>query len=501
MLTAGWWLAALCLLTRTAFLGRWPEAWDSVNFLLALERFDVPAGQPHFPGYPVYIAVARILLPFTGDPATALILAGGIGSSLAVFFLHRLTARLFGPRAALAAGLLAIANPFLFLEAEKLFSDAFALLFVATMADRTEEAAGAAKRDERGSVRAGYFAGLAGGLLLGVRVSALPLVLTAAAWLAASSREGRGRPALRASLHGGAHGVGLWLIPLILLTGSRELWEAGQAHLSGHFTEWGGSAATRPDWGGRLLDFAWCLGANGLGLAWPDAPPVRLAATFLVPAALLLALIRHRISHGVLYLGALSLPYAAWVLVGQNLENPRHVLPLVLLLLPLIGAGLADFAAEAGPHPPERKAGEGSPRVRRATRRLLLAGLLFAWVATAYPLLRENRGGLPTRIQLVDTIRARFDPAETAVVCWNSARFFDWAAPEWAGRVVGSVEEGIAIAGASGILLVVSDMPNFEEVRRRLRLQPLATFRRDRYVQNALHTLALYRVESAARPR
>jgi hypothetical protein len=451
-------------------LGRWPEGWDSVNFLLALREFDVPAGQPHFPGYPVYVLAGRLLLPLTQDPTSALILAGCVGSSLAIWPLHRLTSRLFGARAALAAGLLAIASPFLFLEAEKLFSDAFALLFVALMADQVSEATAAARTDPRRSTRAGYLAGLSGGLLLGVRLSAAPLVAGAVLWTAVAAAGGR-RGLLKAATHGGIHGVGAWMLPLLLLTGPRALWAAGGDHLAGHFTEWGGSATTAPGWG-RLLAFLWDLGPNGLGLWWPDAPLYRLAATLLVPLSLVIGIRRHPKVPAVAYLATLSLPYALWVFVGQNLENPRHVLPLVLLLLPLLGAGASR-----------------SP--------VLLAALLFAWGGTAIPLVLANRGTPPTRCQLLAYLAKGEIPEGSTIVCWNSARFIDWGAPRWSGRVVGSIEEA-AVLSPTGAILVLSDLPEFPALLRgRDSLRPIVTFRRDRYVHNFLHELTLYRLEAS----
>ena len=48
-------------------LYRWPDHattvfdWDNIQYLLALERFDVLAHQPHPPGNPLYVFAGRIL--------------------------------------------------------------------------------------------------------------------------------------------------------------------------------------------------------------------------------------------------------------------------------------------------------------------------------------------------------------------------------------------------------------------------------------------------------
>lgn len=515
-------LAVLCFATRLAFLGRYPEGWDSINFLLALRDYDLAAGQPHFPGYPVYIFAGRLVHLLLADETAALLVAGAFFGSLAVIPLCRLVARLFNRRVAVAVGLFYIANPLLFLEAEKIFSDAFSLFFLLAAADFAEEATAPKARDARRTTRAGYLAGLFAGLTLGARLSSFPCVLSLAAWLTWAERgvafgtvlsarghrrllgapvlvranprlpdappsvrqstEHRRQSTASAAVHGAVHGVGVWLIPLLWITGVQPFLEAGREHLSGHFAEWGGTVWTRGDPGVRLLAFVWALAANGLGAWWPDAPWPRLLTTLLLVIAIAGYVGRYARTRATAFLFLLTAPYALWVYLGQNLENPRHVLPLVALLLPVIAAGFAAL-------PPER--------CGRAGQAAALVALVIAWTATAIPLVRENRETPPTRVQMVDYLRGRFEPRQSAVVCWNSARHFDYLAPEWSNRTAGSVEEGIALAGRGGVVLLVSDLPDFDVVRRSRTLRLLTTFRRGRYVHNYLHTLSLYSLEPA----
>ncbi|HEV3484359.1 MAG TPA: hypothetical protein VG106_03055, partial [Vicinamibacterales bacterium] len=69
-------LAALAILFLAAHLPSLPpslEDLDSVNFALGVREFDVAQHQPHPPGYPVYIALARI--------STAALNAAGVDSA------------------------------------------------------------------------------------------------------------------------------------------------------------------------------------------------------------------------------------------------------------------------------------------------------------------------------------------------------------------------------------------------------------------------------------
>jgi hypothetical protein len=425
----------------------------------------------------VYIFVGWLFHQLLREEVAALLVAGCLFSSLAILLLYRLSSRLFAPRVATGACLLFIANPLLFLEAEKLFSDAFALLFLVAAIDFTEEAAragGAASGFRRAAVRAGYLAGVSAGLMLGVRLSLWPFVLSMALWLWLRRFENPQLP-LRALVHGGIHGVGVWLIPLLALTDLRSMAAAGADHVRGHFTQWGETAVTHQDLFTRLVAFCWDLGPNGLGLWWPDAGGFRLLATFLVVVALSQYVRVHRLGYATRLLLVFALPYAVWVFLGQNLANPRHVLPLVALLLPALAAGL--LASHSG----------------RAPLGAALCGLLVAvWTITALSLVELNRRSPPTRVALVSYVRDRYSPEQTAVVCWNSARFFGYMAPGWVERVAPSVEEGTRLAGRDGVVLVLSDMPGFEELQRRFALRPVRRFSRSRYVHNYLHQVALY---------
>ena len=52
-------VAALFVCAHLAWLPRHLEDIDSINFALGLRHYDVAAHQPHPPGYPVFIALAR----------------------------------------------------------------------------------------------------------------------------------------------------------------------------------------------------------------------------------------------------------------------------------------------------------------------------------------------------------------------------------------------------------------------------------------------------------
>src|SRR5579862_7413196 len=76
-------LAVLFLAFHLPFLPASLEDLDSINFALGLRHFDVAHHQPHPPGYPVFIVVAKAVHAIVPSEATALsavsVLAGTLG--------------------------------------------------------------------------------------------------------------------------------------------------------------------------------------------------------------------------------------------------------------------------------------------------------------------------------------------------------------------------------------------------------------------------------------
>lgn len=106
---------ALLLVVATV-ASRWPFRtdylfdWDSANFALALERYDVTQHRPHPPGYPLYVAAARVLLPLAGDANAALVAVSLVFSVLAIVALYALGRTMYGETVGRWAPLLLLAS-------------------------------------------------------------------------------------------------------------------------------------------------------------------------------------------------------------------------------------------------------------------------------------------------------------------------------------------------------------------------------------------------------
>lgn len=105
--------AALGILALTRFPFAPPYLFfhDTVNFALSIREFNPSLHQPQPPGYPLFVALLKLIHAGVPSAETTLLLAGIIGAALAVYFLWMLGDSMFGPPAGVAAAVLLLFHP------------------------------------------------------------------------------------------------------------------------------------------------------------------------------------------------------------------------------------------------------------------------------------------------------------------------------------------------------------------------------------------------------
>lgn len=98
-------LAALTIITRFPVRSHRAFNWDAVNFVLALHDYDVRLHHPQPPGYPVFVAMGRVVQWVVPNPNTALVIVAMLLSAGAVAALYLLGRTLFGRTAGVVAAL------------------------------------------------------------------------------------------------------------------------------------------------------------------------------------------------------------------------------------------------------------------------------------------------------------------------------------------------------------------------------------------------------------
>src|SRR5688572_29155570 len=122
-------LAALALLFLAAHLVLLPGTLgdiDSINFALGIRDYDVAQHQPHPPGYPLYILIAKAIRAVAGSELAALAVFSMIAGALGVLAIAALARRIFARESIewpLAATAIAVTSPLYWFTAARPLSD------------------------------------------------------------------------------------------------------------------------------------------------------------------------------------------------------------------------------------------------------------------------------------------------------------------------------------------------------------------------------------------
>ena len=249
-------LALIFLALHLPYFPRSLEDLDSINFALGVRHFDVAQHQPHPPGYPVFIAIAKAVHALGASELTALAVVSVIGGVIGVFALALLFAaleRTRDPRRWLPAALVAMTAPLYWFTAVRPLSDMAGLAAALAVQVATIEA-----RTTTAFAAAAFAAGVAAGIrsqvvwltlpLLALRaVGTLRAVGAGGSGLAVDGRTGLGaggsglavdgrqlapspEPRLRtpaAVAAAYAAGIPAWFVPLVLISGGpASYWRA-----------------------------------------------------------------------------------------------------------------------------------------------------------------------------------------------------------------------------------------------------------------------------------
>jgi Protein of unknown function (DUF2723) len=104
-------LVVLVAFSRYLFRSHYLYDLDSVNFALAIGRFDPTLHQPHPPGYFLYIWLGRLTNIFFHDPNAAFVAISIVASCGAAAVIYMIALKWFGPEAATFAGLMFLFSP------------------------------------------------------------------------------------------------------------------------------------------------------------------------------------------------------------------------------------------------------------------------------------------------------------------------------------------------------------------------------------------------------
>ncbi len=325
----GWLLSigflAITAVSRIPFRSEMLFAWDSANFAFALDEYNVAFHQPQPPGYPLYVASAKLLYSLGIDANMSYVLLSLIASSLAVWCLFLLGWRLYGLQTAIVAALLLVTSSVFWSNGVVAYPYAFLALFSTLVLLLVTET----KLGPRNLiVPAAFVLALGAGFRPELLLFLLPVWLYA--WWGRSLRSLFGGIAVLLAV------VLAWAVPTVQLSGG---WEAYVRASSEYYGFWAGQSAGPIAYLKSVLDNTRLLAAvlyNGIGLAL--LPIIYFLGRYFSPQQVV------RDSRTRIVLLWMIVPFVFYMLVYVG--NPGHVLSFLPALLIYAALAMRGFARD-----------------------------------------------------------------------------------------------------------------------------------------------------------
>lgn len=479
-------IALVCLTlicVRTLYLSPYARSWDDVDFALALDRFDLLAMQPHFPGYPYFILGGMAVHRWVADPVKALTLWNVVMTGLSSVPIYLLLRRYVSPLSGMAGLFFIQSFSYLWLISMQPMSEATAVAVLWWYLWSLDRGFERNAMKDRFILPAFMF-----GLLMGVRLSFAPfgLGLLALAWR--DMKENRAKRYRRIAFFAacGLFFQAVWVAGLIVAEGGMgAFWLLAKGFVGGHFEDWGGTVVTSQEpFAARVLRLVvYNLLWTGLfGQSFPVAVGYGALAAFIVYRCL-----KKRSASGSApatggwrlqpFLGSLLLMllvYGLWAIVGQNVDKPRHISPLI----GPIGFLFYLVSAKAG----------------RATIAAVMA-LALLQTSVGVDLVRRQAAEKPAVYQLAQALAGRKDGF--VLYTWEETRVLQYVHAPFPHQRILTFPlflEQVKDSGEQTVLLTGHVLQGFEVQAGDLseRVQPVAEFQSDPIFDPVYHHIIVY---------
>lgn len=319
-------LLFICITSRLATTIYYIEDIDSLRFALSVvDEFSINKLQPHFPGYPIFCFLANLIYKITQNLGLTFSIIGGSSIFIIIIASLKILNIKLHSINGLILSLFILLNPILWLMSNRYMPDLLGLAFLLSSFYYLSIP---------NCKKSIYIGALLAGLLIGTRLSYLPILLL---------------PIIQSSFNKKINykvifsillGVLAWLIPIIYLEGLSQLISLGYKHTIGHFFDYGGTIITESNLMLRLKFLLETVWADGLGGFWLGRHTTTLITSIIISLIFHNILKFKKIDNLIVKrLLITSAIYIVWLILFQNLiHKSRHVIPLVLVIILFISS-------------------------------------------------------------------------------------------------------------------------------------------------------------------
>ncbi len=382
-------LLLVCIGSRLLSSIFYIEDIDSLRFGLSAYDYDVAAFRPHFPGYPLYCFLLKVIHTFTGSLGISFSLLGGVSIFIIIVFLEKIW-WFFSQRNTSSLIFVCFFCPLLWLMSNRYMPDIMGLallisaLYYLMIFTREHEDA------------SGIIFCILLGALVGVRLSFAPFFLPAIYILLKHPSK------LPKMFLFFVLSVAFWFVPWLIDTGWEPLIHAAKLNTDGHFNKWGGGVMSdTSSYAARLYKMIESVWADGLGGWWKHRhwSTAILGVSWLFFLAfgcrIFLRNFRGAYFNTLILISCCLLSYSIWAYFFQNIASkPRHIMPVLPFLILLASFGMIEIEKILG------------QQIRAALRGVFFSFLVFVCVV----LVRQHQK--PSAISQISThIMAKKEPS------------------------------------------------------------------------------------------
>nr|WP_221248161.1 nucleoporin-interacting protein [Anoxybacillus mongoliensis] len=307
-------LLLIVYISYIVYASPFAATWDEVDFALALDRYDLLAMQPHFPGYPYFIFGGMLVHSLVDNPAKALAIWNGLLMISATIPIYLLAKTFVKKKYTWVVTALVQSLSYVTLIVSQPMSEGSALAVLWWYVWSLQRAI----HSDR--LYAQLLPLWLFSVMLGIRLSYVPFGIGILyVWW---KRKYRVKQLLLYSLVAIAFQF-IW-ISAVAATEGTGFWQLALSFTTGHFTQWGGTVSTdeAPFWQRAVVLIFYNIIWTGMA-----KQSIWLLSCFVI----LLAMMWKQIAIPPLY-RLLLLTYFLWALFAQNIEKPRHILPIIVIV-------------------------------------------------------------------------------------------------------------------------------------------------------------------------